>query len=137
MNFTENIRFLYEKQSCHALDISHALGVIDKQIIDSKKLNFKSSNIFLEFFVHPSASGFESSDVNIGRHITGFEQQVFDELSYKDYTAISEKYESVELGESWIIFFDSLKLAIPNSVEKWRLSISEDFSDVTVSFSIS
>jgi hypothetical protein len=137
MSFTENIRFLFDKQTCNALDISKALGRIDQQIINSKKLNFKSSNIFLEFFVHPSSEKFENSDVNIGRHITGFEQQVFDELNFKDYTAIAEKMEDVELGESWNAFFDSLKIAIPEVIEKWRLCISEDFRSVTVSFSIS
>lgn len=135
MSISENLRFLYLKQSANEIDISKALGLVDKEIIDSKKLNFYSSIINLEFFDHPTSSSFEQSDVNIGRFITGFEQSVFEKLSFKDYAQVSDIQLDVSLGDDWQGFFEELKSKIPTSLKKWKLMISEDFSDVKISFS--
>ena len=133
-DFSGNSRFLYLKNTCDSIDISKALSVIDKEIIDSKKLNFVSSNIILEFFNTPKENSFLESSVNIGRSITGFEQQVFDKLNYKDYSNQSSTSIAVKMGDSWDDFFQNAKDLIPNGIDKWSLIITEDFSEVTISF---
>jgi len=132
--FLGNTRFLFLKQSCNLIDISKALGVIDKRILNSKNLNFSSSDIILEFSENPTNEGFLNSSVNIGRLITGFEQQVFDELSFKDNTVRGINSTAMAFSDSWNLFFEKAQVIIPKSVKVWTVNVSEDFSSLTIDY---
>ncbi len=134
MEFLGNQRFLFVEQRVSDLDIAKALARIDPLIIDSAKLDFDSSDIILEFRDNPRVHGFAQKSVLIGRLITGFEQSIFEKLSYRDYTESNFTEHTIAAGEDWNELFTSLLLIVPKESQAWKLRIDDSVSQIIVQF---
>jgi hypothetical protein len=134
IDFIGNRRFLFVEQAISELDISKAVAEIDPLIIDSAKLEFDSSDIILEFRDNPRIEDFQDKKVLIGRLITGYEQSVFERVSYRDYAEKKVHEYVIAPSEDWNQFFTALLVVIPKEVLAWKLRIDDSVSKLKVQF---
>lgn len=122
-----NSRFLFESQIVSKIDVAKSISKLDKLINESSKLQLANDQICIDFKLGPAVSGFQESQIKIGREVLGYDSEVFAAFNYTDLKERKVELNIVEFNSNWTELFNASEKIIEDN-GPWRLVIKDDFS---------